>query len=228
MNRTSVKDVPTHERPREKALMYGIEHLSNLELLTVIIRSGNKKASAYDLAQQMISIFQGIEGLLTASPQELMMIPGIKVAKALDIIAAIELGKRVVSSMNKVKVQITNPQIIYEQFSMRYRHEKQENFVVFFLDTKNQVICFKTLFIGTLNTSVVHPREIFKEAIKNSCNAIICMHNHPSGILTPSKEDIEITTIIHETGKLVGIPLLDHLIISEEGYFSFKQHDLIN
>lgn len=227
MNRALIKDVPIHERPREKALMHGIEHLSNLELLAIIIRSGTRKSSAYDLAQNMISMFHGIEGLLDASPHELMMIPGIKVAKALDIVAAIELGKRLGTNITKTKIKVTSPQIIFDHYSYRYRYEKQENFVVFFLDTKNQIVSFKTVFIGTLNMSVVHPREIFKEAIKNSSNAIICMHNHPSGILTPSKEDIDITSIIYETGQLIGIPLLDHLIIGEEGFFSFKQHELI-
>lgn len=218
-----IKDFPTDERPRERLLKYGEDKLSNNELIALLIGSGNKHDSAIDLANRVLMNFEGLKLLRDATIEELMAIKGIGEAKGITLLAALELGKRIHTYRSNDRVSIKSPADGAKYVMDEMKHLQQEHLVTLFLNTKNQVIHQQTIFIGSLNSSIVHPREIYKEAIKRSAAAIICVHNHPSGDPTPSKEDIQVTRRLVETGKIVGIELLDHLIIGHNSYVSLKE-----
>lgn len=177
-----IRDYPPNERPRERLLREGKEKLTNQELLAIIIRSGTKRSSALQLAQKILQHFEGLHLLKDASVEELMEIKGIGEAKAIEICAAIELGRRVNSLQLNDRYKITSPEDVSQFVMDEMRFLTQEHFVALYLDTKNHVIHKKTVFIGSLNSSIVHPREVFKEALKRSAASIIVLHNHPSGV----------------------------------------------
>lgn len=177
-----IRDYPPNERPRERLLREGKEKLTNQELLAIIIRSGTKRSSALQLAQKILQHFEGLHLLKDASVEELMEIKGIGEAKAIEICAAIELGRRVNSLQLNDRYKITSPEDVSQFVMDEMRFLTQEHFVALYLDTKNHVIHKKTVFIGSLNASIVHPREVFKEALKRSAASIIVLHNHPSGV----------------------------------------------
>ncbi|MDI6601916.1 MAG: DNA repair protein RadC [Thermoanaerobacteraceae bacterium] len=221
-----IKDLPEEERPRERMLNYGPEALSNTELLAIIIRTGIKGESALAVAQNLISQ-DGLEALLDNSIEELAAFKGMGTSKAVLIKAAIELGKRLYSMPEKKKYIIKSPADVSAILMGEMRYLKKEYFKTILLDIKNNIIAIENISIGSLNSSLVHPREIFKSAIKKSSAAIIMVHNHPSGDPHPSNEDIEVTRRIVESGRILGIEVLDHVIIGDGKYFSFKDEELI-
>lgn len=222
-----IKEIVSHERPREKLLKYGVSSLSNIELLAILLRSGDKNNSAIALSAKILSRFKiGIEELKHIDIRELMKINGIGIAKAASIISAVELSNRLEKSIG-IGIKINSPKVVYEFMKKRLEHLKKEKFIVLLLDTKNTVFLEETVSIGSLNSAIVHPREVFKTAIKTSASSIIAVHNHPSGDFTPSKEDIEITKKLKKSGEIIGIELLDHIIVASKGFYSFKENLVI-
>ena len=205
------------QRPRERLKFKGTESLSDAELLAIILQNGSYGENVVDLSNRMISTF-GLDKLNSLSLNELIKIKGIGLAKASKIISAFELSKRVNSGRICEKV-VKNPSDIAKYYMEKLKDLKKEHFIAVFLDSKNKIIKDEIISIGTLNSSLVHPREVFKEAIKNSANSIILVHNHPSGNVEASDEDYRVNKVLIETGNLVGIKVLDHLIVGD-GYRS--------
>lgn len=218
-----MKHVPIEERPRERLLSYGSNHLSNQDILTILIGSGTKKESALDLSNRILMHFDGLKLLRDATFEELTAIKGIGKAKGVTILAAIELGRRLHQFQPEDQFTIKSPADGADFVMEDMRHLNQEHLVAMFLNTKNQIIHRETIFIGSLNASIVHPREIFREAVRRSAASVICAHNHPSGDPTPSQEDIHVTRRLVEAGKIMGIELLDHLIIGNNIFVSLKE-----
>lgn len=218
-----IKDFPKEERPRERFIHYGPNSLSNQELLAIILRTGTKRESVLQLSQRLISEFQGLRMLMNASLEELTRIKGVGEAKAIQLLAAIELGKRIANMKNEERYVIRSPEDGANYVMEEMRFLTQEHFVCLFLNTKNEVIHKQTIFIGSLNASIVHPRELFKEAFRRSAASMICLHNHPSGNPMPSREDIEVTKRLAECGKILGVEVLDHIIIGDKRYVSLKE-----
>lgn len=214
-----IKALPLEENPREKALINGIESLNNVELLALVLRTGTKEESVIQLSQRLLRDIGGFSQLMNMNYASLIQIKGIKQAKAITLLSIIEIGKRL-KNENKEYVIISSPEDIYEYMKNEMMFLKQEHFVVLCLDNKNKVIKKKTLFIGSINTSVVTPREVFKEAISVSSAKIVLCHNHPSGDSCPSQEDIYITNQFVELGQMMDIQVIDHIIIGWNEYSS--------
>jgi len=224
----TIKDLPLNERPREKLYRYGVKSLSNSELIAVIIRTGSKGDTAIQLAERIISLDdRGIGFLSDATIEELTDVKGIGNCKAAQLLAAIELGKRISAYKKEDNIRISCPNDIADLLMEEMRYLKKEYFKIAILDTKNQIITIENISIGNLNSSIVHPREVFNMAIKRSANSIILVHNHPSGDPTPSSEDINITNRLIEAGNILGIKVLDHIIIGDNKYISFKERNII-
>ena len=222
-----VKDMALEERPREKMLLSGAKNLSNAELLAILLRTGTKKRNAIELANDIINKdSQGIRYLQDMSIEELCKIEGIGLSKATQIKAALELGLRI-SSYRPNKYKVKNPWDIYKYYMEGLRYKQNEVFKVVLLNTKNEIITDVDVSVGTLNSSLVHPREVFKEAIRRSSNKMILIHNHPSGSVEPSNEDKNITDRLIKCGELIGIEVIDHIIIGDGLYFSFKENMII-
>lgn len=224
--RVLVRDVPVEERPRERLMQLGSAGLSNAELLAILLRTGSNGQSVIGLAEQLLSRFGGLRSLMEAEIQELIQIPGMGPAKAIQLQAAFEVGRRIARLSRQPAATIRSPQDVADLLMDRLRFEKKEHFLVIHLDTKNQVIGEEVASIGSLDSSIVHPREIFKSALKKSSASIICVHNHPSGDPTPSREDILVTKRLAEVGQIMGIEVLDHVIIGEQRFVSMKEKDL--
>lgn len=227
-NNLKIKDIPENERPKEKLLTYGAEVLNNSELLAIILRTGTVGENVLELSNRLLSELEGLDGLLSATFDDITSIKGIKDAKASQVLALAELFKRfrTLKVMQK-DVKVTSPKDLANLLMGEMNDLNQEVLKVILLNTKNIVIGIRDVFKGSLNTSIVHPREIFKQAInKNSASIIIC-HNHPSGDPTPSQEDINITLRIKECGNIIGIQLLDHIIIGKNKFVSLKEKGLI-
>jgi DNA repair protein RadC len=221
--RIKLTDLPKNERPREKLLRYGAESLSNGELLAIILRTGSKSENILNLSNRILCQCGGINGLLSAEFESLQELKGIGEAKATQLIALSELSKRFKSFKSGEEIKITQPQNVAQYIMEDMRHLKKEYLKIIMLNTKNIVIKVTDVSMGSLNSSIVHPREVFVEAIKCSSASIIICHNHPSGDPTPSKEDINITNRLKECGKLLGIEVLDHIIIGNGTYISLKE-----
>lgn len=219
-----IKDFPINEKPREKAKKYGISSLSEAELLAILLRTGAKNISVLDLARTLLLEYQDLEGLLHARINALKKIFGMGEVKAITILAALELGRRLQEKNEKQKIQIRESKEVFKYFAHLFFHSEQEKFYVLFLDSKNYVVNQKLLFVGTANQSLVHPRDIFKEAILNNAVKILCIHNHPSGSVSPSFADEETTKRIKKIGDLMGISLVDHVIIGKDDYYSFLEN----
>lgn len=220
-----IKDIPQNERPRERLISLGVENLNNEELLSILLKTGSKNLSAKDLANNLLKEVGTIQKLGEINYQVLRKIKGIGDAKACSIIAAIELGKRIKQENNSLmNLQITNAEVVFEYFKNIFEDKKQEYFYCVYLDNIKKVLEKKLLFIGTINQSLVHPREVFKEALLLSASGIICVHNHPSGNILPSKDDITLTKRLIEVGNLMGIKIIDHLIIGKNKYYSFMEN----
>lgn len=216
-----IKEIPFNERPRERLIQKGVENLNNEELLAIILKTGTKDISVKTLANMILKQIDNITDLKEITLEKLKKIKGIKEAKACELLASIELGKRLHQKYDQIEeIKILNANNIYEFYKF-LSEKKQEYFYCVYLNTKNQIIKDKLLFIGTINESLVHPREIFKEAYLLSASSIICVHNHPSGNIQPSKNDIVITKQLKNVGALLGINVLDHIIIGKNGYYSF-------
>lgn len=222
-------DILKEEKPRERLVKYGVENLSNEELLAIILKTGSKKYNVKEVASNILSSYGDIKNLKDVRINNLTKIDGIGKVKAIELIAAIELGRRVYYEEDyKDMVTLTNPKVIIGYFNKLFKGENQECFYVVYLDSKNKYIDKKLVFKGILNKSLIHPRDIFKEAyLLSACN-FICIHNHPSGDATPSMEDINVTKMLSEIGKLHGIGLLDHIIIGNNNYYSFYEDNNLN
>lgn len=218
-----IRDVPNKERPRERLLSEGARFLSNQELLAILLRTGTKKESVLQLSQRVLTNFDGLYLLKDATIEELCEIKGIGTAKAVEVCAALELGRRISKLQIEERFIIRSPEDVSRYVMEDMRFLTQEHFVCLYLNTKNHVLHRETVFVGSLNASIVHPREVFKEAFRRSAASIICLHNHPSGDPTPSREDIEVTKRLRECGKVLGIELLDHVIIGDQRFISLKE-----
>ena len=218
-----IKDIPIEERPRERLKSVGPDNLTDKELLSIIIKTGTKNKNASDIALDILKKYS-IQDLQEITISELTKITGIGEVKALEIISSIELGKRIfLKQKNKLK-KLTNPKDIWEDTRYLFTNKKQELFYCLYFNNQQEVIERKLLFMGTLNKSIAHPREVFKEAYRSSASSIICLHNHPSGNLKPSKEDLEFTESLVKIGIIQGIPIIDHIIVNDESYYSFYDH----
>lgn len=222
-----IRDVPIQERPRERLIREGAKALSNQEIIAILLRTGTQKESALQIAAKVLATFDGLSMLKDATLEELCQIKGIKEAKAVELLAAIELGRRIHNIQVENRYVIRSPEDVSNYVMEDMRFLKQEHFKALYLNTKNEVIHRQTLFIGSLNSSIVHPREVFKEALRRSAASFICIHNHPSGNPEPSKEDIDVTKRLKEAGKLLGIELLDHIIIGDRKYVSLKERGYV-
>ncbi len=218
-----IKDYPEDQRPRERLIQDGPQSLSNHELLAIILRTGTKEESVLQLANKLLTSFEGLRLFKDASVEELTNIKGIGSVKAVQLLAAVELGRRIHRLQYEDRYVIRSPEDAANYVMEDMRFLSQEHFVCLYLNTKNQVLHQQTVFIGSLNASIVHPREVFKEAFRRSAASFICLHNHPSGDPSPSREDIEVTKRLNECGKLIGIELLDHLIIGDQKFISLKE-----
>ncbi|AKG35877.1 RadC family protein [Paenibacillus durus] len=222
-----LRDLPHEERPRERMMQNGAESLSQAELLAILLRTGTRQESAIHVAQRILGQVGGLRRLADLSIEEMMDIKGIGPAKAVQLKAGIELGRRMSNSRLGQPVTIRSPHDAADILTEQLRYLQKEHFVCLFLNTKNHVIAQETLSMGSLNASIVHPREVFRAAIKCSSASIICAHNHPSGDPTPSPEDISLTRRLLEAGGIVGIDVLDHLIIGDDGFVSMKEQGLM-
>ncbi|MGE4572266.1 MAG: DNA repair protein RadC [Candidatus Izemoplasmatales bacterium] len=218
-----IKDMPKFERPREKVMKYGVTSLNTYELLAIILRAGTHEASAIDISRKVIKELSSLGELREKTIDELMTIKGIGKTKAITILSALELGKRVLEN-KRDKIQITCPEIVFDLLNYDLKDLKQEVLIALYLDLKTNLIAKKEIFRGSLNQSLVHPREIFKYAVKYSAYQLILVHNHPSGDPYPSKHDIELTNIIEKAGQMMQIYLLDHIIIGDHNYLSINAH----
>ena len=218
-----IRDVHVSDRPRERLVRQGASSLSNQELIAILLRTGTKQESVLHLANRVLNYFEQIQELKHASIEEITAVKGIGQAKAVQLLAAVELGKRLSQQKTDDKFTIRSPKDAATYLMADMTSLNQEHFVTLFLNVKNQILHKQTIFIGSLNASIVHPREIFREAVKRSAASIICAHNHPSGNPAPSKEDIDVTKRLYEAGLLMGIELLDHVIIGDHQFISLKE-----
>jgi len=224
-----IKDMSILDRPRERLIKYGAKNLSDSELLAILIGSGNNKNSAKDLANLILNKCDGASNLDKMNYNILTSIDGIKESKACNILAAIELSRRINNNVRDLNgIKLNNVELVFQYYKEILKDEKQECFYCVYLDVTKKVICDKLLFKGTLNYSLVHPREVFKEAFLVGASAIVCVHNHPSGNIKPSVQDIEITNNLVELGLIHGVKVLDHVIIGENTYYSFLENNKIS
>ena len=223
-----MKELPIDDRPREKLINNGAAALTDSELLAILIGSGTQEKSALDIARDLTAdngILKNIA--LVRDVKELAKTKGLGRAKAALIIAALELGRRIASAEPLVRDSITSPEDGVALLMPRLRYESKEHFLVVLLNSKNKVLDVEQISEGSLNSSVVHPREVFAPAVLHHAAAILTAHNHPSGDPTPSKEDKDLTNTLVQAGKYMGIPVLDHIIIGDAKYFSFKEHSYL-
>ena len=224
----NLKKLPSEEKPRERLYMYGSENLSNEELISIILKTGTKNMSVKEVSLKLLEVVGDISKFKDIGINTLMKIDGIGRVKAIEIKAALELGRRVYMNNDGIdKIAFNSADIIYNYFYDILKDKKQEYFYCVYVDTKGKYIDKKCLFIGTINSSVVHPREVLKEAYLLSANGIVCVHNHPSGDSTPSKEDISITKKLKEISIIHGIKFIDHIIIGNGNYFSFFENNML-
>jgi len=224
-----LKDLPKEELPRERLLKYGPSNLSNEELISILIRTGSKDSNVKELSNQILSKIKSIESLKEISVSELSNIKGVGQTKALTIIAAIELGKRVANMNYTPKVSLLNSKMVNDYFAHLISASKQENFLVILLDNKSRVISHQIMFKGTSTSSLVDIKTILNYALRENAYALVVMHNHPSGVLEPSDADIKLTNRLNEACALINIPLVDHIITNGLKYFSFYEaQDEIN
>lgn len=227
MGYKSIKDWPEGERPRERLLKHGVSNLTVAQLLAIILRTGGSEKSAFDLAIEILDKFKNLKNIETASPGEFIPIKGMGKAKVAQIKAALELGRRLNEEPDTKGPAFYSSSDVYGYFSSRLKNLKKEIFWCAMLDAKNRIIHDCRVSEGTLTNSLIHPREAFKEAIKESAVSVIFVHNHPSGDPSPSREDILITERLVSAGEIIGIKVLDHLIIGEDKYTSMMEKGYI-
>ena len=219
-----IKDIQIVERKRERVIQNGISNITNKELIAIILKTGTRNLNATDLALNILVEYP-IEEFKNLTLAQLTKIKGIGEVKALELLAAIELGKRINYTTNvKQRKKLNNPEAIWQETRYLFVGKKQELFYCLYFNEKQELIERKLLFMGTVNKSITHPREIFKEAYKNSASSIVCLHNHPSNDLCPSTADINFTKSLMEIGRIQGIPLIDHIIVGDDSFYSFYEH----
>ena len=223
----TIKELPVDERPRERLVQFGAHALSSAELLAILLRTGTPEMTALQLAQHLLTSMGSLRAIASAKPSELAQVKGIGLAKAAQLLAAVELGRRIALEEMGEQPAITRPEDVYALLHHQLRDEKQEHVIVLLLNTKNRVIRQTTVTKGTLDSSLLHPREVFREAIRHSASSIILAHNHPSGDPTPSNEDVQLTKRIYQAGQLVGIDLLDHVILGDGRWISLRSQGVI-
>ncbi|HWQ76084.1 MAG TPA: DNA repair protein RadC [Syntrophomonas sp.] len=221
-----IKDMPPEMRPRERLSRHGETHLSEGELLAIILGNGTRNISALELANRLLVSFKGLRNIREAQLEELTQVKGIGPAKAVTIKAAIELGRRTALDV-KIKDYIHSPADVSRLLMEEMRYYDREYLYGLYLDRKGGLLTKEVISIGSLSSSIVHPREVFKAALKVSASSIIVAHNHPSGDPTPSQEDLEITRRLAEAGKIMGIELMDHLVIGHKSFCSLKEKGVI-
>jgi DNA repair protein RadC len=223
----TVHDLPIGERPRERLLKLGSEALSAQEILAVMLGRGTKGESVMMTSQKLLSRFGNLKGIANASVEELVQTSGIGLAKATQIKAAVEFGRRLEADAGeKPRPILKSPEDVVGEVRSQLKGKKKEHFLVLCLDTRNRLINRRLVSMGSLDTSIVHPREVFKEAVSSCAASVIFAHNHPSGDPEPSKEDIELTKRLARAGEIVGINVLDHIIVCDEGFISLKARNL--
>ena len=224
----NIRKLPEEERPREKLLRTGKENLSTAEILAILLRSGTKEKSALELASELMTVsVEGIGFLAECRPEELAKIRGIGLAKACEILAAVELGRRIASRPSAKRTSITSAQDIAQIFMERMRYYKKEHFVSLMLNAKGEIIEEAKISVGDLCSSTTHPREVFVDAVRRSAGSVVFLHNHPSGDPEPSQTDVETTLRLMEAGNILGIPVLDHIVIGDGCYVSMKARGMI-
>lgn len=224
----TVHDLPLSERPRERLLKHGVAALSQQELLALILGSGTKGESVMITAQALLSEFRTIKNLAAASVEEMTRVKGIGIAKATQIKAALELSRRLEEQDDPgPKIAVKSPEEVIKAVKNQLKGKKKEHFYVLSLNTRNQLIESEEVSKGSLDSSIVHPREVFQKAISNSAASVIFVHNHPSGDPTPSNDDIQLTKRLIEVGELMGIEVLDHIVVCDHAHLSMKARNLL-
>ncbi len=225
--RLRIPDWPEAERPREKLLQSGAQALSDAELLALMIGSGCSGATAVDMGREMVSAGGGLASLATRNARELSRMKGIGSASAARILAAFEIGRRTAGGGRGGKRKVCSPEDVVRWYGPQLRDMRREAFRVLLLDGANRILADRTVSEGTLNASLVHPREVFKPAVDHTAASVILLHNHPSGEADPSAEDRAVTAQLAEAGRMMGIPVIDHVIVAGDRYFSFAKEGLI-
>lgn len=223
----AMKELPAEERPRERLHAYGAQALTTAELIAILIRTGNAQRSAVSLGEFLLAEFGSIKGVATASAEQLAAVKGLGTAKAAQIKAAIEFGNRLSLFTEEGRPSIGGPRDVSNLLMPDLRYQKKEHLKSLLLDTKNRVLAIKTVSIGDLSSSIVHPREVYKDAVLASAASIIVAHNHPSGDPTPSAEDVAVTKRLIQAGEIMGIDLLDHIVLGDGTFASLKERGLI-
>lgn len=224
MNYT-IKEIPEKERPRERMKRVGVENLTDIEILSIILKTGTKEKNVKDLSLELLKNYSLID-LKEANISSLRKIKGIGEVKAIELLASIELGKRIYLRDSKPLEKLCNAKSIWESSKYLFNGLKQEHFYCFYFNNKQELLKKKCIFIGTINSATTHTREVFKEAYLLSASSIVCLHNHPSNDTTPSEADIIFTERLMRTGEIQGIPVVDHIIVGENNYYSFyEQHN---
>lgn len=226
ISKVRIHDIPEEERPRERLIRNGPESLSNAELLGIILRTGSREENVVNLCSRILTEYS-IKQLSLANVSRLMHVHGVGKAKAAQIAAVFELARRLETFVDEPKRKVCSPKDVYLLMYPKMREQKKEKFITLCLDTKNQILKEEVVSIGSLNASIVHPREVFKSALMESSASVIMVHNHPSGDPSPSREDIMVTEKMVEGGKLLGIDVLDHIIIGEGRYVSLKDEGFV-
>lgn len=222
-----MKTVAPHDRPREKLLRMGVAALGDNELVAIVLGQGQARASVLDLANAILSGLGGVERLARARGEDLTRIAGIGPARAAQVLAAVELGRRTLTRFGRERLQITSPRTVAELLLPQYGSRPVEHFGVVLLDTKHRVLRIAPVSTGTLDASLVHPREVFREAVAAGASALVLFHNHPSGDPEPSPEDVEITRRMMAAGLLLGIDVLDHVILADVRFCSLRERKCV-
>ena len=218
-----IKDIPENERPRERLKEVGVGNITDKELLSIILKTGIKNKNVSDLSIEILNKYS-LSDLKDLSLNELKNIKGIGEVKAIELLASIELGKRIFLKKDIKLKKLDNPEAIWKSSRYILADKKQEYFYCYYFNNKQELIERKLIFMGTINSSITHTREIFKEAYRLSASSIVCIHNHPSNDVTPSHADIEFSKKLFATGKIQGIPVTDHIIVGDNSYYSFYEH----
>jgi DNA repair protein RadC len=222
-----LKETPLEERPRERMISLGAKSLSNYELIAILLRTGTKKQTVTELSKQVLYHLNHLEDMKKIDYETFIKIPGIKQAKATTLLAAIELGRRLSHVAYKNRIKIQSPYDVYELLIDELVDLEQEHFIVLYLNIKSEIIKKETLYIGTINQMVIHPRDIYKKAVIYAASAMIFIHNHPTGDATPSKADIRATKTMFETSEIMGIDIIDHIILGRHELYSMKSNKKI-
>jgi DNA repair protein RadC len=218
-----MKALAPHDRPREKLARLGAASLGDNELVAIVLGQGQRRASALDLANAVLTAMGGIEALARARYDDLVQVGGIGTARSAQLLAAAELGRRIVTRGGRERLQVSSPRSVAEFLMPQYGNRPVEQFGIVLLDTKHRVLRTTVLSVGTLDASIVHPREIFREATAGGAAAIVLFHNHPSGDPEPSREDKRLTERLIAAGVVMGIEVLDHIILGDARYYSFRE-----